>query len=503
MYLASAICKSFAAQNITYRSMHLLKNSSLINGEWVGALSGKTFDVLNPADNSVIAAVPDMNAEDTQKAIQAATAAFDSWQNVTAKDRSILLRKWYDLLVKNQNEIASIMTSESGKPIKESIGEVTYGNSFIEWFSEEARRINGEIVSSPQSTKQIFLTRQPIGPVALITPWNFPHAMIARKAGASLAAGCTCVIKPAEDTPLTALAMAYLAEEAGIPKGVINVVTSDRKHAPEIGKLLCQSPSIAGVSFTGSTGVGKILYQQCADGIKRIALELGGNAPFIVFKNADLNKAVQGAMVSKFRNCGQTCVSANRFLIQEDVFDKFVKLICEAIKKTLVVGNGKDENVTIGPLINNNQMKLVKGHVDDAISKGAKVEIGGKPSEKHGDKFFEPTVLTNLNKDMSVYNNEIFGPVVACIKFKDEKEALEIANSTRSGLASYFYTDDVAQIFRVSKQLEFGMVGVNEGLISTTEAAFGGIKESGIGREGSSHGIDDFVYIKYVCLGNL
>lgn len=497
------MCAAMRPRDITSRGLHLLKQMALINGEWVGATSGRTFQVMNPAENSVVATVPDMNAEDTQKAIQVAADAFTTWQDVTAKDRSVLLRKWYNLLVQNQNEIATIMTSESGKPIKESLGEVTYGNSFIEWFSEEARRINGEIIPSPQQSKQIFLTRQPIGPVALITPWNFPHAMIARKAGASLAAGCTCVIKPAEDTPLTALAMAQLAQDAGIPKGVINVITSDRKNAPEIGKLLCQSPLIAGVSFTGSTAVGKILYGQCADGVKRIGLELGGNAPFVVFNNSDLNKAVQGAMVSKFRNCGQTCVSANRFLIQDEVFDEFVGMICDTIKKTLVIGNGKDENVTIGPLINDNQMRTVKNLVDDAVAKGAKVMLGGKPAEKYGDKFYEPTVLTNITKDMGVYGKEIFGPVVVCIRFKDEQEALDIANCTRSGLAAYVYSNDIAQVFRVSKKLEFGMVGVNEGLISTTEAAFGGVKESGIGREGSSHGIDDYIYIKYVCLGNL
>lgn len=485
------------------RSIHLLRQQAYVDGNWVDAAKGTTFDVINPADNSVIAKVPDMSVEDTEKAIEAAANAFKSWQDVNAKERGLLLRKWYELLAKNQSEIASIMTAESGKPIKESMGEVAYGNSFIEWFSDEARRINGEIISSSQSTKQIFVTKQPIGAVALITPWNFPHAMIARKAGASLAAGCTCVIKPAEDTPLTALAMAQLAEDAGIPKGVINVITSDRKNAPAIGKLLCQSPLIAGISFTGSTVVGKILYEQCAKGIKRIGLELGGNAPFIIFNNADITKAVAGAMAAKFRNCGQTCVAANRFLIQEDIFDKFVSQLSDSIKNTIIQGNGKDDNVTVGPLINNTQMNSVKRLVEDAITKGATIELGGKPATQLGDKFFEPTVLTNITKDMNVYNQEIFGPVAVCIKFKDEEEALKIANGTMSGLAGYLYSSDVSQIFRVSRKLEVGMVGVNEGIISTAEAPFGGIKESGIGREGGTHGIEDYVYLKYMCMGNM
>lgn len=485
------------------RTMHLLRQKAYVDGNWVDAAKGTTFDVINPADNSVVANVPDMGIEDTQKAIEAAANAFKTWQNVNAKERGLLLRKWYELLAKNQSEIASIMTAECGKPIKESMGEVAYGNSFIEWFSDEAKRINGEIISSSQSTKQIFVTKQPIGPVALITPWNFPHAMIARKAGASLAAGCTCVIKPAEDTPLTALAMVQLAEDAGIPKGVINVITSDRKNAPAIGKLLCQSPLIAGISFTGSTVVGKILYEQCAKGIKRIGLELGGNAPFIIFNNADIPKAVQGAMAAKFRNCGQTCVAANRFLIQEDIFDTFVSQLSDSIKNTIIQGNGKEDNVTVGPLINNTQMNSIIRLVEDAVTKGAKVVLGGKPAPQLGDKFYEPTVLTNITKDMNVYNQEIFGPVAVCIKFKDEEEALEIANGTVSGLAGYFYSSDVSQIFRVARKLEVGMVGVNEGIISAAEAPFGGIKESGIGREGSTHGIEDYVYLKYMCLGNM
>lgn len=480
-----------------------IKDKAFIAGTWTTASSGKTFEVKNPADGTVIAAVPDMDTEDVGRAISAAAESFSMWSSITAKQRSDHLRNWYNLLKENNRQLAEILQAESGKPIKEALGEVAYGNSFIEWYSEEARRIHGEIIDSAQPGKKVFLLKQPIGPVALITPWNFPHAMIARKAGASLAAGCTCVIKPAEDTPLTALAMADLAEKAGIPPGVINVVTGDRSGASAIGKLMCKSPLIAGVSFTGSTAVGKILYEQCASGVKRIALELGGNAPFIVFSGADLSKAIQGAMASKFRNCGQTCVSANRFLIQENIYYEFVEKLKNEVKNTLVLGNGKNEEVNIGPLINDTQFKSVKRKVDDAIEKGANVVIGGKSANNFGDRYFEPTILTNIKNDMSVYNDEIFGPVIPCIKFKTEEEAIQISNSTSSGLAAYFYTNDTAQMFRVTEKLQFGMIGVNEGLISMAEAAFGGVKESGIGREGSSHGIDDFIYIKYMCLGNM
>lgn len=499
MFVLQKISNIYKA--VLVRNLHLY-NKSYVNGNWVSAACNKTFDVKNPADGSLVGTVPDMAVEDVQIALEKAYEAFHIWQEITAKERSLFLRKWYDLMVKNSEELANIMTLESGKPMIEARGEVAYGNSFIEWFSEEARRIDGEIIQSPVKTKQIILNKQPIGVAALITPWNFPHAMITRKAGAALAAGCSCVVKPAEDTPLTALALAELSREAGIPKGVFNVVTTSRSNAASVGKLFCESPLVAGISFTGSTQVGKCLYQQCASGVKRLGLELGGNAPFIVFCSADIDKAVQGAIASKFRNCGQTCVSANRFLIQENVYDIFVEKLKMAMKH-IVLGNGLDPQVTAGPLINVSQVNKVQSIVQDALEKGAQVEAGGNPAIQHGELFYEPTLLTNVKENMLCYNEEIFGPVAPCISFKTEEEALKIANNTNRGLAGYFYSNDISQIFRVSRKLEVGMVGVNEGIISTAEAAFGGIKESGIGREGSRHGIDDFVYIKYMCLGNL
>uniref|UniRef100_A0A182VXG9 Uncharacterized protein n=1 Tax=Anopheles minimus TaxID=112268 RepID=A0A182VXG9_9DIPT len=478
------------------RAMHsnpLKQSQAFVNGRWVGARSGTTFDVQNPANGQVLGAVPDMNREDVQLAIDAAHEAFyePSWQNTTAKERAALLKNWHALMEKNRQEIASIMTAESGKPLVESLGEVTYGNSFVEWFAEEARRIYGEIVPSPVANRQIMMTRNPVGVAGLITPWNFPHAMITRKAAAAIAAGCTVVIKPAEDTPLTALALARLAEEAGFPKGVINVITSSRTHAAEIGQLLCRSDKVAAISFTGSTEVGKLLYRQCAEGVKRIGLELGGNAPFIVFKSADMEKALTGAMNSKFRNCGQTCISANRFLIQDEVHDEFVEKLIERIGK-LAIGDGSREGIQIGPLINQAQLTKVTQFVQDAKDKGATVRCGGQTLPKHGALYYEPTVVTDLRDNMLLYNEEVFGPVVSVVRFKTEAEALAIANGTRRGLAGYFFSNDLNQVFRVARQLETGMIGINEGLISATEAAFGGIKESGIGREGSRHGIDEY-----------
>lgn len=487
--------------HILQRNMSLVRDKAFVNGEWVTSKKGKKFDVVNPSDGSVIGQVPDMDVEDTNAAIQSAHDAFKPWASTTAKERSNLLRRWFNLLEDNKEELARIVSIEAGKPFKESLGEVFYGNSFIEWFSEEARRITGEIAASPAKSKEMLFIRQPIGVAALITPWNFPHAMITRKAGAALAAGCTCLIKPAEDTPLTALALAQLAHDAGIPKGVLNVITSSRENAAPMGKLLCESPLVRGLSFTGSTGVGKLLYQQCATGIKRVSLELGGNAPFIVFKSADLDKAVAGAMASKFRNCGQTCVSANRFLIDESIFDDFV----EKLKKTMMkeLKQGKDENCNTGPLINISQLHRVDNIVQDAVKKGAKVLLGGGPAKDLGERWYQPTLITEVKPDMICYNEEIFGPVVACIKFKSEEEALKIANDTPVGLAGYFYSGDIAQCWRVGKALEVGMVGINEGMISCTEAAFGGVKESGIGREGSHHGIEEYTDVKYLCFGNL
>ncbi|XP_059488416.1 succinate-semialdehyde dehydrogenase [NADP(+)] GabD [Neocloeon triangulifer] len=484
------------------RKMSLVKNLAFVNNKWVAATSGKTFEVTNPANGSVLGQVPDMDTQDTEEAIQVAYDAFQSWEFTTAKERALHLRNWFNLLEENKEEIAKIMTAESGKPLAEAAGEVAYGNGFIEWYSEEARRIHGEVISSPIHSKEMMLIRKPIGVAALITPWNFPIAMITRKAGAALAAGCTCVVKPAEDTPLTALAIAALAEKAGIPKGVFNVVTCSRRNAADVGKLLCQSPLVAGLSFTGSTNIGKLLYEQCASTVKRLSLELGGNAPFIVFESADLDAAVKGTMACKFRNCGQTCVSANRLFIQESIFDQFVSKLEETMRG-LKVGDGAQPGVTQGPLINDAQASKVNDLVQDAIKKGAKVHLGGKPALDKGPRFFEPTLLTDVDHSMRMYHEEIFGPVAVCIPFKTEEEVLAIANGTRSGLAGYFFSNDLPQVWRVAKRLETGMVGINEGIISTPEAAFGGIKESGIGREGSHYGIEEYSYIKYLCFGNL
>lgn len=488
--------------NVSSRNMALVSQNAYVNGSWVSAMDKRTFDVLNPADNSLFGTVPNMGPLDVQQAIDRAYEAFFKWQDTTAKERAHYLRKWYDLLCSRSEELARVMTLESGKPIKESRGEVAYGNSYVEFYSEEARRVHGEILQSPAKNKQMFLMKQPIGAVGIITPWNFPHAMITRKASAAMAAGCTCVVKPAEDTPLTALALAKLAHEAGIPNGVFNVVTSDRDNAAEVGNLLCTSPKIAGITFTGSTDIGKILYSQCAPGIKRICLELGGNAPFIVFPSANIDQAVTGAIQAKFRNSGQTCVSANRFFIHSNMHDEFVAKFKEQMEK-FCLGFGLNEDVTIGPLINCKQFQKVDDFVNDAVSKGAKVILGGSRVDDLGELYYQPTLLTEISKDMSVYKEEVFGPVAVIIKFDTEEEVIKMANDTPRGLASYFYSQDISQIFRVSKRLECGMVGINEGLISTAEAAFGGVKESGLGREGSAHGIDDFVYIKYMCLGNL
>lgn len=485
-----------------YRLYSSFKDKSFVNGKWVNGVLNKKFDVVNPATGKIIGSAPNLNVEDVSEAINYASEAFKLWKTTTPKEKSDLLRQWYNLLVKNADELADIVTAESGKCKTEALGEVKYSNSFVEWFSEEARRIHGEVIDGQAKSKQMIFIKQPIGVVGLITPWNFPVAMITRKAAAALAAGCTCIIKPAEDTPLSALALADLADQAGFPPGVINVVTCNRNNAPDIGKLICTHDSVAGISFTGSTAVGKILYSQCSTGVKRIALELGGNAPFIVFKSAKLDEAVEGAMASKFRNCGQTCVSANRFLIQEEVVDEFISKLSSKLD-SLTCGDGSKPGISMGPLINEMQINKVSSLVDDAISKGAKVIKGGKKLTELGNLFYAPTILTNIKPEMNCYNEEIFGPVVQIIKFKTEEEAIEIANNTKSGLAGYFYSSDLNQIWRVSKKLETGMIGINEGIISCPEAAFGGVKESGIGREGSHYGIDEFVYIKYLCFGGL
>ncbi|XP_039964677.1 succinate-semialdehyde dehydrogenase [NADP(+)] GabD [Bactrocera tryoni] len=480
----------------------LVQSKAFINGNWINASSNKTFDVINPANGSVVGSVPNMDVNDAALAVQAAKKAFEQseWSKFTAKERSSLLKKWFSLIDKNVNEISSIMSAESGKPINEARGEVAYGNAFIEWFAEEARRIYGDIIPSPAKDREIIVMKQPLGVAALITPWNFPLAMITRKAGAALAAGCTIVIKPAEDTPLTALALVKLAEEAGFPDGVINIVTTN--NAAPIGELFCKSPDVKGISFTGSTEVGKWLFRNSSDGIKRISLELGGNAPFIVFNTANLEKAVDAAIASKFRNCGQTCVSANRFFLQHEIHDKFIDLLKQRVE-SLKVGDGSKPDVQIGPLINNMQFNKVSGYVEDARSKGAEILFGGNQLEKLGKLFYSPTIISNVPSNAKLYTEEVFGPVVSIVKFKTEEEVILAANNSRRGLAGYFFSENIQQVFRVARLLEVGMVGVNEGLISAAEAPFGGVKESGIGREGSHHGIDEYVEIKYICMGNL
>lgn len=484
------------------RSMHLLKDLAYINGKWVGGHKKETFPVYNPYDKSVINNVPDMDSEDTRIAIDAASKAFESFRMTTAKERSDLLRNWYNLMVKHAEDLAEILTRENGKSLAESRAEIKYGNSFVEWFSEEARRIDGEILQPPVPGRELLILREPVGIAALITPWNFPQAMITRKAAAALATGCTCIVKPSEDTPLTALALASLAEKAGFPHGIFNVLTS-LKNSSAVGKELCDNRAVRILSFTGSTAVGKILYQQCASTMKRLGLELGGNAPFIVFDSADIDLAVSGAMASKFRNVGQTCVSANRFFVQANVFDKFVDKFLAKIKSDIKMGDGSKSGVTHGPLIKESQLNLVHGLVTDAIQKGAKVHCGGSPLTELGPLFYAPTLITNVTENMEIYNKEIFGPVAVINKFDNENDVMQKVNDTPVGLAGYFYSQDVSQIFRVFRKLEVGMVGINEGLISCAEAAFGGVKESGIGREGSKYGVDDFLDMKYVCVGNI
>lgn len=485
------------------RNMHLLRNQAYVNGEWVKASSNVVFPVMDPAYDCVVAEVPDMDARDAKKAIDVAANTFHSWKNTTPKQRSLILRKWFQLCEENSDHLAQIITAESGKPLSESKGEVAYGNSFLEWFADSARHINGEITTSPWPNKQILLSRQPLGVVSVITPWNFPFAMITRKVGALMAAGCTCVIKPSEDTPLAALAAAELAEQAGVPKGVINVITTSRKNAPAVGQVMCEDHSVGCISFTGSTQVGKILYGMAAKGIKRVSLELGGNAPFIVFPSADIEHALDQAMLAKFRNNGQACIGANRFFIHEDVYDTFVKGFMNRIGKHCVLGPGNKEGVTCGPLINDMQVKKVSGLVNDALSKGAKALIGGKVASELGTKFFESTLLINVVPKMDIYREEIFGPVAVCLKFKTEEEVIKVSNSTRSGLAAYVFTKEIGQAFRLSRELDFGMVAINDGILSCAEAAFGGIKESGIGREGSLHGAEEYTDIKYTLLSAL
>lgn len=509
-YLCINMCHTYVLQrNIPYygsllsRSMHLIRDQAYINGKWVGAIKKETFPICNPFDKSIISNVPDMDTEDTKLAINAAMEAFESFKLTTAKERSNLLRNWYNLMVKHSEDLANILTKENGKSIDESRAEIRYGNSFVEWFSEEARRIEGEILQPPVPNRKLLLYKYPVGVSALITPWNFPHAMITRKAAAAIAAGCTCIIKPSEETPLTALALADLAEKVGFPHGTINVITTSTKNSPAVGKELCDNFNVRVLSFTGSTAVGKILYKQCASNVKRLSLELGGNASFIVFESADLDLAVAGAMASKFRNSGQTCVSANRFFVQSTKFDKFMEIFLSKIESEIKMGDGSNKQTTHGPLIKESQLNMVHELVIDAIQKGAKLHCGGTPLPELGPLFYAPTVLTDVTEKMKIFGKEIFGPVAVIHKFETEDEVVQKSNDTSVGLAGYFYSQDVSQIFRVARKLEVGMIGINEGIISTAEAAFGGVKESGLGREGSKHGIDDFLEIKYVCIGNI
>ena len=470
-----------------------------INGQWVESRSGKTFNVYNPADGSLVGEAPDMDGEDTAAAIEAAETAFSEWSKTTARVRSKLLRKWFDLQRKNRDGLAELLTREQGKPVAEAKGEILYGSSFVEWFAEEARRVYGDVIPATAGDTRIITLKQPVGVVAAITPWNFPNAMITRKIAPALAAGCTVVIKPAEDTPLSALALAALAEEAGFPPGVINVVTTSNP-AP-VGSVLCSDPRVRKLSFTGSTEVGKLLIRQCADTVKKISMELGGNAPFIVFEDADIDQAVKGAIAAKYRNTGQTCICANRLFVQEGVYEEFSEKFAHAVQEQQV-GQGLESGVSIGPLINQEALEKVERLVGDATNNGAKVLTGGK-QHSLGGTFYEPTVLTGVNPDMDIHKEEIFGPVAPVYSFKTEEEAIEMANNTRYGLAAYFYGRDYARIWRVAEALEFGMVGVNTGLISSAEAPFGGVKESGFGREGSKYGMDEYLEIKYICLGGL
>ncbi|OAY26447.1 hypothetical protein MANES_16G048100v8 [Manihot esculenta] len=480
------------------RTAGLLKTQGLIGGKWTDAYDGKTIQVRNPATGEVIADVPCMGGKETNDAISSAHDAFQSWSKVTATERSKCLRTWYDLLISHKEELGQLITLEQGKPLKEAIGEVTYGASFIEFFAEEARRIYGDIIPATLGDRRLLVLKQPVGVVGAITPWNFPLAMITRKVGPALASGCTVVIKPSEMTPLTALAAVELARQAGIPPGVLNVVMG---NAPDIGDALLGSSQVRKITFTGSTAVGKKLMAGSAGTVKRVSLELGGNAPCIIFDDADLDVAVKGSLGAKFRNSGQTCVCANRIIVQEGIYDKFAEAFSKAVQN-LQVGNGFSEGVVQGPLINEAAVQKVEKFVQDAISKGAKVLLGGK-RHSLGMTFYEPTVISDVNNEMILSREEIFGPVAPLLRFKTEEDAIRIANDTNAGLAAYIFTNNIQRSWRVTEALEYGLVGVNEGLISTEVAPFGGVKQSGLGREGSKYGMDDFLELKYVCLGDM
>ncbi len=477
----------------------LLKTDALVGGAWVGAQTGARFAVTDPATGLELAQVANLGPVDAAAAISAAEKAWPAWRAKTAKERAAILMKWFALLHANADDLARIMTAEQGKPLAEAKGEVGYGASFLEWFAEEAKRVYGETIPTTDGNKRYLVIKQPIGVCAAITPWNFPIAMITRKVAPALAAGCPVVIKPAEQTPLSALAVAELAQRAGMPAGVLNILSADSANSIEIGKVLCSSDVVRHLSFTGSTEVGRILARQCASTVKKISLELGGNAPFIVFDDADLDSAVEGAMISKYRNAGQTCVCANRLYVQAGVYDAFVEKLA-AKAGAMKVGNGFEAGVNLGPLIDDAAIAKVEEHVADALAKGARVVVGG---QRQGERFYSPTVLAGVTAEMRCAREETFGPVAPVFKFETEAEVIALANDTEFGLASYFYSRDIGRVFRVGEALEYGMVGINTGLISTAEVPFGGVKQSGLGREGARQGMDDYVEIKYLCLGDI
>lgn len=479
-------------------NLSLFRNGSYIDGQW-HTQDGKPFNVNNPANNELICTLNGASADDAARAVDAATKALPAWKALTAKQRSVILKKWFYLCMQHQDDLATILTAEQGKPLTEAKGEIAYGSNYIEWFAEEAKRVYGDTIPTSSSDSRIVIIKQAIGVVAAITPWNFPNAMITRKAAPALAAGCTFIVKAAGETPLSALALAELAEQAGIPAGVFNVLVSD--NARPIGSVLTSDTRIAKFSFTGSTEVGKTLLGQCATTVKKASMELGGNAPFIVFDDADLDAAIQGLLVSKFRNAGQTCVCTNRVLVQDSIYTEFAEKLCAAVAE-FKIGDGDQEGVQIGPMINKAAIDSVQKLVDQAIANGAQSHVANN-AQNLNDGFFPPTVLTNVTSDMSIATEEIFGPVAPLIKFTTEQQAIDIANNTNVGLASYLYSRDIGRVWRVSEALEYGMVGINEGIISNEMAPFGGVKESGLGREGSKYGMDDYLEIKYLCMGGI
>lgn len=488
-----------ANTRLELKNPSLLRQQAYMDGKWVDADDGATFEVTNPADGAVIATVPDLGQAETSRAIEAANRAWTQWRGKTAKERAAILRRWYSLIMENQDDLAVIMTAEQGKPLAESAGEVAYGASFVEWFAEEGKRIYGDVVPTHMQDRRIIVIKQPVGVVAAITPWNFPNAMITRKAAPALAAGCPFICKPASETPLSALALCVLAEEAGLPAGTFNILTSTKSQ--EVGEALTTSEGVRKFSFTGSTPIGKKLIAQCASTVKRVSMELGGNAPFIVFDDADIDAAVKGAIISKYRNAGQTCVCANRIYVQDGVYDAFVEKFTQAVSD-LKVGRGEEEGVSVGPLISESAVEKVEALLQDAVGKGGEVVFGGS---RHalGALFFEPTVVKNATPDMAFAREEIFGPLAPVFRFDRDEDVIEMANDTEYGLASYFYARDIGRVWRVAEALEYGMVCVNDGILSTEVAPFGGMKESGTGREGSKYGIDEFIEIKYLTLAGL